>query len=70
MIFLFFFSVIRNLLTNIVEIENQRLEIEKQRFEYEKTIGNELLGMLRSFVNSQTKSAPHQAEENGDKACE
>ncbi|CRK99010.1 CLUMA_CG011936, isoform A [Clunio marinus] len=43
---------IRNLLTNIVEIENQRLEIEKQRFEYEKSVGNELLSMLKSFISS------------------
>ena len=48
------FLVIRNLLTNIVEIENQRLEIEKQRFEYEKTVGNELLAMLRNFIDNQT----------------
>lgn len=59
-------AVIRNLLTNIVEIENQRLEIEKQRFEYEKTVGNELLSMLRTFVGSQTKAENHQMNETSE----
>lgn len=59
-------TVIRNLLTNIVEIENQRLEIEKQRFEYEKTVGNELLSMLRTFVGSQTKAENHQMNETSE----
>lgn len=45
-------SVIRNLLTNIVEIENQRLEIEKQRFGYEKKVGDELLSLLKTFVQN------------------
>lgn len=62
--------VIRNLLTNIVEIENQRLEIEKQRFEYEKTVGNELLSMFRTFIGNQAKSGNHQINENSDKPCE
>lgn len=48
----FILAVIRNLLTNIVEIENQRLEIEKQRFEYEKKVGSELLSLLKTFVGS------------------
>ena len=61
------FSVIRNLLTNIVSIENQRLEIEKQRFEYEKTVGNELLSMLRTFIGSQSKVA---SEVAGEKSTE
>jgi hypothetical protein len=60
---IFPFSVIRNLLTNIVEIENQRLEIERQRFEYEKTVGNELLSMLRTFIGSQTKEQTEPEEE-------
>lgn len=58
--------VIRNLLTNIVEIENQRLEIEKQRFEYEKTVGNELLTMLRTFVGSHAKAENHQMNETSE----
>lgn len=66
----FYFLVIRNLLTNIVEIENQRLEIEKQRFEYEKTVGNELISMLRTFIGSQAKSGNHQTNESSDKPCE
>lgn len=44
--------VIRSLLTNIVEIENQRLEIERQRLEYEKRVGNEILTLLKSFMGS------------------
>jgi hypothetical protein len=55
--------VIRNLLTNIVEIENQRLEIEKQRFEYEKKVGNELLSLFKKFVNNNNSS-----RDNGDKS--
>lgn len=62
--------MIRNLLTNIVEIENQRLEIEKQRFEYEKTVGNELLNLLRTFIGSQTKAENHQINDINDKPCE
>lgn len=58
--------MIRNLLTNIVEIENQRLEIEKQRFEYEKAVGNELLSMLRTFVGSQAKAENHQINETSE----
>jgi len=49
------FAVIRNLLTNIVAIEKERLEIERQRFEYEKSVGNELLQMLRTFVGATAK---------------
>lgn len=47
-----------------MEIENQRLEIERQRFEYEKTVGNELLSMLRTFIG-QTKES---TEPEDDKA--
>lgn len=43
-----------------LEIAKQRLEIEKQRLEYEKTVGNELLTMLRTFVGAQSKAENHQ----------
>lgn len=49
--------VIRSLLTNIVEIENQRLEIEKQRLEYEKKVGNEILTLLKSFMGSSNSNS-------------
>lgn len=66
-LFLFLFPVIRNLLTNIVEIENQRLEIEKQRFEYEKTVGNELLSMFRTFIAGQAIAEKHQNSDTNEK---
>ncbi|XP_070509246.1 probable myosin light chain kinase DDB_G0279831 [Chironomus tepperi] len=56
--------VIRNLLTNIVDIENQRLEIEKQRFEYEKKVGNEILLLIKSFVQHLPHEKPKQMDEN------
>lgn len=60
-----FISVIRNLLTNIVDIENQRLEIEKQRFEYEKKVGNEILSLIRHFVQHLPhEQKPEQMDEN------
>jgi hypothetical protein len=64
------FPVIRNLLTNIVEIENQRLEIEKQRFEYEKSVGNELLSMLRAFIGSQSKAENCTNDDHSEKPRE
>jgi hypothetical protein len=42
----------------MLEIEKERLEIEKQRFEYEKTVGNELLSMLRTFIGGQSQPKP------------
>lgn len=65
-----FVLVIKNLLTNIVEIENQRLEIEKQRFEYEKTVGTELLSMLRTFIGSQSKPEQQNVSEVSEKPRE
>lgn len=59
--------LVRTLLTSMVEIESQRLEIakqrldvERQRLEYEKTVGNELLSMLRTFIGGQSKAENHQ----------
>lgn len=65
---LIFFLVFRTIASNIVEVENKRLNIEcqrlaienhrlnieKQRFEHEKQLGNELLALFKTLVNSNT----------------
>jgi hypothetical protein len=53
-------------LTNIVEIENQRLEIEKQRFEYEKKVGNELLLLLKTFLGSNNDASTEPSEDKSN----
>lgn len=37
-------------------IENHRLNIEKLRFEHEKQVSNEILTLLRTFVNGNTNT--------------
>lgn len=51
------------MLNGILTIEKQRLEIEKERFEYEKSVGNEILQMMRIFLNPQP-----QAKEDNESA--
>jgi hypothetical protein len=43
------------MLNGILAVEKERLEIEKERFEYEKSVGNEILQMMKIFFNSQAK---------------